>query len=62
MTVETELAALLERRQQVTNTFNQANDVLNQCKQEHAELSGAIKLAEKLIQEVEQGEEVAAEE
>ena len=56
MTVETELASLLERKQELQTTFEQANKVIEQCKQEYAELSGAIKLAEKLIQEGEQEE------
>ena len=59
MTVETELNALLERRKEVQSTFEQANKVIEQCKQDYAELSGAIKLAEKLIAEAEQ-EEVEA--
>ena len=56
MTVETELNALLERRKEVQSTFEQAIKVIEQCKQDYAELSGAIKLAEKLIAEAEQEE------
>ncbi len=56
MTVQTELQALLDRRQEVENTFNQANKVMEQCKQEYAEINGAIKLAQKLIEEGEQEE------
>ena len=51
MAVEAELATLLEAREQVMIRFNQANEVINQCKQEHAELTGAIKICEKLIAE-----------
>ena len=61
MTVETELASLLERKQELQTTFEQANKVIEQCKQEYAELSGAIKLAEKLIQEAEQAESESCE-
>tara|TARA_Y100000361_G_C10893834_1_gene205535 strand:- start:33 stop:233 length:201 start_codon:yes stop_codon:yes gene_type:complete len=56
MTVEAELNALLERRKEVQSTFQQANKIIEQCKQDYAELSGAIKLAEKLISEAEQEE------
>ena len=56
MTVETELASLLERREQIQDTFNQANKVIDRCKQEYAELNGAIKFAEKIISEAEQEE------
>ena len=58
MAVEAELANLLEARKQVIIRFNQANESINQCKQEHAELSGAIKICEKLIAEgeLEEGE------
>ena len=59
MTVETELNALLERRKEVQSTFEQANKVIEQCKQDYAALSGAIKLAEKLIAEAEQEEVVS---
>ena len=51
MAVEAELANLLEAREQVMARFNQANQVTNECKQEHAELTGAIKICEKLIAE-----------
>ena len=58
MSVEAELANLLEAREQVMARFNQANQVINECKQEHAELTGAIKICEKLIAEgVSEGEE-----
>ena len=56
MTVETELASLLERREQIQDTFNQANKVIDRGKQEYAELNGAIKFAEKIISEAEQEE------
>ena len=61
MSVETELASLIERRQKVQITFEQANKIIEQCRQEHAELSGAIKLAEKLIQEAEKEESESCE-
>jgi len=57
MAVEAELANLLEAREQVMIRFNQANEVINQCKQEHAELTGAIKICEKLISEKDETEE-----
>ena len=57
MAVEAELANLLEAREQVMIRFNQANEVINQCKQEHAELTGAIKICEKLIAEKDETEE-----
>lgn len=61
MSVEAELANLLEAREQVMARFNQANEVINQCKQEHAELTGAIKICEKLIAEGGSEEEVSCE-
>ena len=61
MSVETELASLIERRQKVQTTFEQATKIIEQCKQEYAELGGAIKLAERLIQEAEQEESESCE-
>ena len=61
MAVEAELATLLEAREQVMIRFNQANEVINQWKQEHAELTGAIKICEKLIAEGGSEEEVSCE-
>lgn len=56
-TFETELASLLERRQKIQIAFDQANKVIEKCRQEHAEVTGAINLAEKLIAEVARGAE-----
>ena len=55
-TPEERLYSLLEEKKQVEARFNEANDVINACKQKHAELIGGINVLETLIAEAGQEE------
>ena len=55
-TPEERLYSLLEEKKQVEARFNEANDVINACKQKHAELIGGISVLETLIAEAGQEE------
>ena len=58
-TPEERLVVLLNEKQQVEARFKEANDIIDACKQKHAEILGGVKILEAIIAEAEQ-EEVAS--
>ena len=58
--IRDKITLLLAQREQVQKQFQQANQVIESCKQKHAEITGGIAALESLLIQVDVEEEVVS--